>query len=80
MSGFGVWTWVVVFVAVLVPAAIVAAIVWASVRLSRNAKAAPALPGGSVEGRLSALDDLRTRGQISEDEYRTQRAAIIASI
>jgi hypothetical protein len=80
MGGFSVWHWVVVFGGILVPAAIVAGIVWLTVRLSRSAKAAPALPGGSVEGRLAALDDLRARGQISEDEHRSQRAAIIAGI
>ncbi len=80
MSSFSVWHWVVALVAIVVPAAFVGGIVWLTVRLSRSAKAAPALPGGSTEARLAALDDLRARGQISEDEHRSQRAAIIAGI
>ena len=80
MGGFSVWHWVVVFGGVLGPAAIVAGIGWLRVRLSRRAMAARALPGGSGAGGRAARVDLRARGQISEDEHRSQRAAIIAGI
>ncbi len=45
------------------------------------AGAQPSQPqGDSVEGRLQRLTDLRTRGDITEEEYATARAAILAEL
>ncbi|HEY3779581.1 MAG TPA: SHOCT domain-containing protein [Fimbriimonadaceae bacterium] len=40
----------------------------------------PAVPSVSPADRLEKLDDLRTRGLISEDEYQNQRARILADL
>jgi hypothetical protein len=90
MGSFSIWHYTVVLVA-LIPVLLVALVVWLTARSSRARRDAGLSSGAStkgvsgvldvdVESRLARLGELRAQGQITDDEYARQRAAIIASI
>ena len=85
MGSFSLWHWVVVLVALGVPATIIGLVFWFIARVSRRANAAapsqaPATPRPSTESRLQELDHLMSKDLISHAEYEKQRSAILQDI
>lgn len=88
MGGFSLWHWLVLVLFLVVPLVLIGGLVWLVVHLSRRKPApVPYVPraqtGALAEGtdvRLERLHVLLEQGQITQDEYERQRAAIIASV
>lgn len=85
--GFDGWHALIILGMVLVPLAIVAAIVLVVVRVSRNQ--APPSPAASQNApahapsaseRLAELDRLREQGRVSDAEYEQTRARILGEL
>lgn len=88
MGSFSVWHGIIVLFVVLIPAVFVAGIVWLAIHLSRarrdkdgaSGPSALSALGVDVETRLARLGQLLAKGQITQEEYERQRAAIIAGV
>lgn len=89
MGSFSILHWILVLFVLVVPAVIVGLIIWFATRASKRRPTAtpralpPAIPPSlqpSVESRLQALDDLKSRGLITDAEYDQQRAFILQGI
>ncbi|MFD6053968.1 SHOCT domain-containing protein [Agromyces sp. NPDC060279] len=85
--GFDGWHALIILGMVLVPLAIVAAIVLVVVRVSRNqATPSPAASQNapahapSASERLAELDRLREQGRVSDAEYEQTRARILGEL
>lgn len=88
MGSFSVMHVIVILFVVLIPAVFVVGIVWLTIHLSRarrdkdgaSGSSALSAPGVDVESRLARLGLLLANGQITQEEYERQRAAIIAAV
>lgn len=85
MGSFSIFHWLVVLSVVLLPLALIALIVAFARRTSRaGGSTGQRLVGQTgkppVEARLLALDDLKTKGLISDEEHAAQRAAILREV
>ena len=88
MGGLSIWHWIIVLVVLAVPAIFIGLTIWfvrrsSSQSASRIESSIPAtvpsvLP--TAESRLSDLDDLRSKGLITDSEYEQQRSSIIRSV
>jgi uncharacterized membrane protein len=76
MAAFSVWHWLIVFLIIGIPAALIAAVLWWAMRMSKKA----VVPPVSAEARLEELFQLRSKGLISLAEYEQQRTAILTGI
>lgn len=76
MGSFSMWHWLVVFFVIGIPAALIVAVLWWAMRMSKKS----ATPPATVESRLEELFRLRSKGLISLAEYEQQRAAILNNI
>jgi predicted MFS family arabinose efflux permease len=76
MASFTIWHWVVVFFVIGIPAALIVAILWWAIRMSKKSATLPV----TVESRLEELFRLRSKDLISLAEYEQQRAAILNGI
>jgi predicted MFS family arabinose efflux permease len=76
MGAFSIWHWLIIFFAIGIPAALVGAILWWAMRMSKKSSTPPA----TVESRLEELFRLRSKGLISLAEYEQQRVAILENI
>jgi len=88
MGSFSIFHWMIVLCVFAIPAAIVGLIFWLASRSNKRPPAAtprtmppamPSSPDSSIESRLQALTDLKSKGLITEAEYDQQRAFIIQS-
>ncbi len=86
MGNFSIWHWLIVFLVIGIPFAILGIIVWFIIRATRK-PALPAIRIGSTststlapEARLEELFRLRSKGLISLAEYEQQRTAILDNI
>jgi uncharacterized membrane protein len=88
VGSFSVWHGIIVLFVVLIPAVFVAGIVWLAIHLSRARRDRDGASGSSalshlgvdVANRLARLGELLAEGQITQEEYDRQRAAIIAGV
>lgn len=88
MGSFSPMHLIIVFFAMLALFLLVAGIVWLAGRGSRGGHlggvafgaSQPPAVAADVESRLAVLSDLHGRGQITDEEYARQRAAIVASV
>ncbi len=85
MGSFSIFHWLTALLAVAVPLALIALIVVLARRFSRaGGSTGQRLVGRTdkppVEARLLALDDLKTKGLISDEEHAAQRAAILREV
>lgn len=89
MGGFSIWHWIILLLALGIPATIVGLIIWLAVRAS--GKSAPALPPASSPAmpasgqtstgtRLQELAELKSRGLITASEYEQKRAALLREL
>jgi predicted MFS family arabinose efflux permease len=76
MASFTIWHWLVVFFVIGIPTALIVAVLWWAMRMSKKT----AVPPVTVESRLEELFRLRSKGLISLAEYEQQRNAILNGV
>jgi predicted MFS family arabinose efflux permease len=76
MASFTIWHWLVIFFIIAIPAALIVAVLWWAMRMSKKTAVQPV----TVEARLEELFRLRSKDLISLAEYEQQRAAILNGI
>ncbi len=82
MGTFSIWHWLIIFLVIGIPFAILGTVVWLIIRATRKS-ALPAIRIASAltpEARLEELFNLRSKGLISLAEYEQQRTAILNAI
>lgn len=76
MGGFSIWHWIILLLALAIPATLVGLVIWLAVRASgRSARAAtqaPAVPP-STAARLQELAALKSQELITEAEQERKR-------
>jgi Zn-dependent membrane protease YugP len=76
MGAFSIWHWLIIFILIAIPAALIVGVLWWAMRMSKKS----VVPPVSAEARLEELFQLRSKGLISLAEYEQQRTAILTGI
>lgn len=76
MGAFSVWHWLIVFILIAIPTALIVGVLWWAMRMSKKSVVAPV----TAEARLEELFRLRSKGLITLAEYEQQRNAILTGV
>jgi uncharacterized membrane protein len=76
MGAFSIWHWLIIFILIAIPAALIVGVLWWAMRMSKKS----AVPTVTAEARLEELFQLRSKGLISLAEYEQQRTAILNGV